>query len=136
VNIDIEANVGVRADITKGLGFIPSNSAKHIAVLNPFIHNQKKMFVSNILADAKRILESGGEVTIAVTKGNPYVKIKQFPSADELSNMGFEVVSYKVPLTMVNNYKETFSKVSFGTSDGVTDIRPAHMITIVLRKKQ
>jgi hypothetical protein len=76
VNVDIEANVGVRADITEGLGFIPSNSAKNITTLNPFIGDRKKKFVSDILADAKRILEPGGKITIAASKGNPYVKIK------------------------------------------------------------
>jgi hypothetical protein len=49
--------------------------------------------------------------------------------------MGFEVVSYKVPLTTLDNYKDIFAKVKYGTSDGVTEIHPEDMISIVLRKK-
>ncbi|WP_336943006.1 LysM peptidoglycan-binding domain-containing protein, partial [Acinetobacter modestus] len=136
INVDIDAIIGVKADITHGLGFIPDASVRQLTALNPYIPGRKNMFVSDVLGDAHRILEPGGEITIAATKGNPYVKIKQFPSVGELNNMGFDVVNYKLPLNQVDNYKSTLSNVSFGQTGGVSYINPEDMISIVLRRKK
>ncbi|WP_144407538.1 hypothetical protein [Gynuella sunshinyii] len=136
VNVDIDATIGVKADITGGLDFIPNGSTSQLSALNPYIPGRKNMFASDILAEAHRILEPGGEFTIAATKGNPYVKIKQFPSENQLNNMGFDVVNYKTPLTQVDSYQNTFSNVSFGQTGGTSPINPEDMISIILRKKQ
>jgi YD repeat-containing protein len=136
VNVDITATAGVRADLTKGLGFLPDGSVSRLTALNPFIPGRSGGFVGDILGEAARVLEPGGEMTFAATKGNSYVKMNSLPSVNSLNSMGFDVAVYKQPLTSLDNYAETFSNVRFGQTAGKSPINPQDMIAVVLRKRQ
>ncbi len=135
VNVDINAVTGVKADITQGLGFLADSSASNVTALNPFIPGRSGKFSLDILGEAGRVLEPGGELVVAATKGNSYVKLNQFPSAQELSSMGFDIVQYKVPLTNVHDYASRFGSVKFSQSGGQGYINPNDMTAIILRKK-
>ena len=136
VNFDIDASAGVRADLTKGLGFFPDGSVSRLTALNPFIPGRSGGFTGDVLDEAARVLEPGGELTFAATKGNSYMKMNGLPSVESLNNMGFDVVAYKRPLTSLDNYTETFSNVQLRQTGGKISINPQDMITVVLRKKQ
>lgn len=77
----------------------------------------------------------GGELIISATKGNTYVKMNKFPTADELFDMGFDVVNYKVPLTNIKGYESRFSDIKFWQTGGSSEIKPKDMITIILKKR-
>ncbi|RYF56815.1 MAG: hypothetical protein EOO39_36210, partial [Cytophagaceae bacterium] len=98
INVDIDASIGVRADITHGLGFIPDGSVKQLTAFNPFVPERGGMFSSDVFGEASRVLSQGGEMVVAATKGNSYVKLNKLPSVADFEKMGFEVVNYKTPL--------------------------------------
>jgi len=135
VNVDINALNGVKADLTKGLGFLPDGSVSNMTAFNPFIPGRNNKFSSDIIGEAGRVLEPGGEFIIAATKGNGYVKFDKFPTPDELSLAGFDVVQHKVKLTELDNYADRFGQVAFSKSGGSGTIFHEDMITIVLRKR-
>ncbi|KAF0812566.1 hypothetical protein IGB42_02855 [Andreprevotia sp. IGB-42] len=135
INVDIEAMEGVRADLTKGLGFLPAASSAEITAFNPFISDRSAMFANDRLAEALRVLKPGGEMVIAATKGNSYVKLGKFPSEEQLNLMGFDPVEYKAPLTAMADYPARFGGVRFSRTDGMGFINPDDMIVIVLRRK-
>ena len=135
INIDLFAKTGIKADIAQGLGFLPSGSAKSITAFNPFTP-RKGQFMNDVLDEARRVLQPGGEFIISATRNNPYVAIKKFPTEVELNKMGFEVMHYRVPLTKVENYADRFKKMEFSQSGGKGYINPEDMQTVVLRKKK
>lgn len=120
INIDLIAESGIKASIAELLPKLPRQSIDQIIVSNPQAY---------FLEYAAPILKPGGRIYINATKRNPFGKL---PNAETLEQLELIVVQENAPLdTRFTNQK--FSRET-PRNDGTLEIPLSSLKTTILEK--
>lgn len=120
INVDLIAESGIKASIAELLPKLPRESIDEIIASNPQAY---------FLEYAATILKPGGRIYINATKRNPFSKL---PNSETLEQLGLKVVQENAPLDprFVNQkfFRET------PRTDGTLEIPLSSLKTTILEK--
>ncbi len=122
LNIDVIAENGLRADITRPL--VVTGQASEITAFNPYLEIGTRTTMQ-WLPNAARILKPGGRIIISGTKRN---SCAQLPTAAELESIGLKLVD------QFKGVPEKYRALEFRQTSG-KKIYPDTMYTIILEKR-
>ena len=120
INIDLIAESGIKGSIPELLLKLPRESIDEIIASNPQAY---------FLSDAAPILKPGGRIYINATKRNPFRKL---PNADTLEQLGLKVLQENVPLDTRFAKQKFFRQTP--RQDGTLEIPVSSLKTTILEK--